>query len=604
MGVGLFEQARSRLAAGELDVAGRLALRAREVFVDAGANDDACAAASLQGRILLRGGDLSSALVASAWAYDHAESNDLVSRALGALTEMGAIRELAGDLDAAFACHDEVLARQRTLADDVGVATAAGNVGRLLVRMLATDRARELLQESLDLFRRSKRDAGVANALICLGDLSRVEGRLAAAAQAFGEAYETAQAARLPELATLARLNEGYVQRDRGNAGDAIEAFRDSHALAMSLGDHAGIARARLGEAMARADCDQPEAAIEAFDAAEAAFRKAGITAVAVTVNRAALHCRLGRLEAGARGFAAARQTLLESGDRLGAFEVALALAEVQLVVGDHDAVRALIDGPVEEGLPSRLHLRRHLIGVHILVRGCRLVEAAAQLAALRADLDEPTRSEAFSLDLFRYEVEGLLGRLDVAQQEAALIEQVDPAHQPREYGALLLARAHRAAWAGELTVAATRFDAATILWQARGEQLRVLHARLGGWRIAALRGLEVDISEVVAAQAVLADAGAVHDAVSTGHFIDALRVRASGTADAAPREQAVAALVASCLAAAERGHALTAVLDTMIAAVVTGDGGLTAAVATLVARFGIDPPMWYSGRSQQVPRS
>lgn len=160
----LFKQATVKFNAGRLDVACRLAQRCREIFLQIPDYDGACAAASLEGRVALRAAKPQDAWQCFSWACDEAQRRGLQSRALTSLTELATLCELGGDLAQAVAMHRQVLQGQRERDDNIGIAVAAGNVGRLLPRLTtrvsalgeATESARVLLAESLSRFRQAE----------------------------------------------------------------------------------------------------------------------------------------------------------------------------------------------------------------------------------------------------------------------------------------------------------------------------------------------------------------------------------------------------------------------------------------------------------------
>lgn len=609
----LFQQAGQRLAHGKLDLALRLAGRSRELFISIGDFDGACASASLEGRVHVRAGHLDPAQERFAWARAEAERRGLVARQLAAMTELGTVCEMRGDLPGAVAVHREVLERQRARGDDLGIAVAAGNVGRLLPRLAPgrsadagtgalQDDARTLLTEAMERFELAGNEPGVANALICLGDLERSCGNLAAAESAFARVARATEGVRMDALQAVALLNLGYVRRDLGQLQEALAAFADSLRLATGVSDRQGAARARLAVAMARADVDPLPDAAAAFAELEADFTALGQPsgALMAAVNRAALLCRMGRLHDGRGVLRQARSALRDQGDRLGAIEVAMALAEVALTLGDGPEAEAeLLQAPADQ-CPGRLGLRRGLLEVRLLLRRLKLTEAQARLEALpKATL---SAAEKFGLTLALCEIGTLRGDAEVPARLAALEAQALASQTAREVAAATSARGQDAFWRGDLDAAVRLGADALARWQVLGEPLPLAQAHVHLARTHALRGESVAPLQPVLA--TLQQAGA-RDAVLVAQvLLDALAGRAAafgarpaaGDTGANTTEGRAARVGIGAGIAALRagGHDAAALVALLHAATVLGDADLRRHAADRLADSECAPPGWW----------
>lgn len=592
--VGLFKEASANMAQGKLTVAARLAGRAREVFLTAGDVDGACAAASLEGRIEARAGRLQIARDSFAWAVEEAERRGLEARALSALTELGTLAELTGDLQAAVAIHRQVLERQRKRQDEQGVAVAAGNVGRLLPRLApgrsdaesAQAEARALLDEARQRFEAAGNAAGAANAWMCLADLERSAGRLQAAAQAFEAVAQTTEQAGLHALAAVAHLNLGHVRRDRGDLDGALTAYQTSRDLALRLGDRLSVARADQALAMAKADIDAPEVTEQAFARVEAEFRAIGQPAGALSaaVNRAAVLCRRGRLVQGADLLDKARVELQAGGERLGAVEVTLALAEVRMAQGLPAEAVTLLAGLPAVAHQGRLGIRQALLRARLAVVALDLIEADRQLALLPAEV---SASEAFSAKLITCELGTLRGDRAVADQLVALQAELAGPGTRREAAAVLTARAHDAFWRGDLTSAELLAGEVQAAWRALGEPLPGWQVQALLWRIAVLQGGRPDPVQLEAQRQAVEAAGARDAAVLLDILAASVAVR-DGSAEAGILPATLARLESS-------GHVTAATTSALFVAKVCALTELGAEAAGLLQQAGGVLPAWWN---------
>ena len=595
VGVELYKPAAARGAKGEIAGAARLSSRARQVLLEADDLDGACAAALLEGHFHLRAGELQVARECIEWVEHEAEANNLNSRYLSALTDRGALLEMAGDLGGAVEAHQLALGFQREGDDSAGIATSAGNLGRLLTRLLQPDEARELLEESLGLFRQIGNRPGVVNALICIGDLERGAGNLEAAEQALAEAIEQSNTEQLALLRGVAQLNRGHILRDRGQATAAMEAFDASLEVSETLGDVRGVARARLAQALTLADSSTPERSLEAFVAAEQAFLSIGqpAGAIAATVNKSAVLCRIGDLVQGRAGLEAAHDTLLQAGDQRAALEVGLALADVYLAMGDAAGAEGLVERLQAEQGGARLVLRKALVSARLSVRSGLLEDARSQVEA--AQIDEASASERFACGLHDAELAILSGDPRAADLLADLLETADPDLNPREYAAARMANGQFEQWRGELELAEASYREALGRWQAIGEALPTLYASGAIWRTEALAGRPPAPAPAFDAVATLADHQAA-DAAAGMRALATTLATVAGEEAADPDDEAMGpdAIAAAVFPLLASGNRLAASIELAFAAIITGDEGLVDEARRLFSSTDVVPPRWF----------
>lgn len=533
VGLELFRVAEKRAASGDIAVAARFAERAREVFDDADEHDAKCAAGSLEGRLRLQSGDLATAESVFRWVRQEAVQHQLAERALAASTELGALYEMTGDLQRSLGCHQDVLQQYRDLDNTVGTANALGNVGRLLTRLGKPTDAGRQLAEALGLFEDAGQQAGAVNARICLGDLARSQGQLTVAKEHFERAVLDCTDPRANVLLAVALLNLGHTQRDLGDRDLAVANFAKSRRIAEDLGDKQGIARAHLGEAMVLADSTDPRSSIVAFEEAEAAFLAIGQppSALAATVNRAAVLCRVGRLLEGRDALVHARDLLRSMGDTRGCTEVGLALCEVLIALGNMDEVDAILEESAAEPHGPRLQVREKMIRVRLLIRSGQVGEAAALYDSV-VDI-ELSAAEQFALDLIGAELEVLLGHGVAADALfAALVDTSDAVSSARERAAVLMGRALSAMWSGDIEAAHRRYDSAAGYWQDLGEPMPRMQCELGRLRAAALLGdLRPDsVEEIAAGLRSIGAIDAAEAAMCCAFVMDAAHKRAAAT--------------------------------------------------------------------------
>ncbi len=596
VGVELYKEAETRLAAGEVAMAARLCIRARQVLLTSEDMDGACAAAALEGHLHLRSGKLAEARECIDWVEHEAQEHELTGRYLSALTDKGALLEMVGDLDGAVQVHQQTLETQRRVGDPLGVATAAGNVGRLLTRLLQPDEAKELLLESLTLFRQEDSESGVVNALICLGDLERAAGQLDAAEEAFVEAVERAHSDQLAMLRAVAQLNYGHILRDRGQAAAALEALHASLEISKTIGDLRGVARARLAQALALADSSTPEASLEAFVEAEQAFISIGqpAGAIAATVNHSAVLCRIGNLVEGRAGLEVARTTLVEAGDQRAALEVGLALADVYLAMGDAAAAENLLDELEPEQGGARLVLRKALVSARMSLRAGLLGDARRLVDAAR--MDELSASDHFAMGLHDAEVAILAGEPEAPELLADLLTRADPDEHPREYAAARMANGQYEFWRGELDLAEASYREALGRWQEIGEALPILFAHGAIWRTEALAGRPPPAAPAHDAVTTLADHQAA-DAAASMRALATTLATAHGVELAEPDDEGAGpdAIAAAVFPLISSGNRLAATIELAFAATVTGDAMLTDEARRLFASSEVAPPRWFN---------
>ncbi len=337
--IGLFREAVLRFGEGKTAIASRLADRARELFLAAGDIDGACAAALLRGRAALRAGRYAEATEWLLWARAEANRRGLEPRVLAATSELAVLAELQGDLMSAVAAHRGVLERQRLREDNLGIAMAAGNVARLLPKVAGhvtsiVAESRELLTEALQRFRDGPHEPGIANTLICLGDLDRSGGKLDEALRLFQEVVDLPATAGIQPMRLLALQNLGNVLRQMGDYVRAMEAFRGATAMADLLGDVRSARRAAMSLAMTQAMMGPVGDAVRSLQRVATAISTSEDQAgeAFVALNLAQLHAAAGQMDVALAQLREAHRAFVARADRPMTDEVDLAVATVSLL--------------------------------------------------------------------------------------------------------------------------------------------------------------------------------------------------------------------------------------------------------------------------------
>lgn len=597
--IGLMASAQERLEQGELTVAAKLAERARDLFASAQELKSACGAALAAGHARMRGGDLASAREAFEWARAEATAHGLKQQQLAATTDLGALMEVGGDLEAALAMHQHVLRQAREDSDPMALANAAGNVGRLLTRLFRYDEAESLLQESLVGFDALDNDAGRANAHICLGDLRRADGKNAEAEAHFEQAAALSDPQRLTPLRAMALLNLGHLRRERGELAPALEAFAESAALAEGIGDLQGLARARMAEGMTLADRAEPKEALERFEKAEAAFVEMGQpgAALAASVNKAAVQCRLGKLAEGHALLESARTVLTHIGDLRAVQEVTFALCEVALGMGDAAQAEALLEetrqaerevGEHGDTFGPRLQLRARLVESRLAMRSL-LFEQTGTAAQLPAEL-EATPSDRFAVEMMQAELAVLSGDPAAAQRVDDVEALAEATATPRELGAARSLRGQQQLWSGDLVEARATYLRARALWRELHEPIPEMQAQAALWWIDLLSGHRPALGEVRMVEREARDVGVVDTADALACLARTAEVLAARqrSPDVTPETDHVLSAVEPLL---RRGNRLSAAVVVALAAGVTGSPSLRDHAATLAGHSRLTPP-------------
>lgn len=454
--IGMFREAVMRFGEGKTAVASRLADRARELFLAAGDVDGACAASLLRGRAALRAGRDAEATEWFVWARDEASRRGLEPRVLAATTELAIVAELQGNWRIAVAEHRGVLSVQRTRDDNLGIAMAAGNVARLLPKVSGADpkalaEARKLLNEALERFRLGPHEAGIANSLICIGDLDRQDGKLSEALAAFREVVNLSASPVIQPMRAAAYQNLGHLLRQMGHVEAAIEAYTQSEKIAVALGDLVNQRKFAASLHMTQALQSPLNPAIHALSALANACGDSGDLAgeALLALNLCQVFIAAADVLQARFGLRIAREFFTERGDRGMLDEVELAHANLALMTQSDRLAQKWVRkrGPFSPAVMRQRLLMRATLAFRRL--DLRDFDKTLDL------LGEPQSwQEGVQLGAMAVERAAWHGH-DITQQISPLLELADRHGALVDRLTLQLAQAHALMWLGNLEASA-----------------------------------------------------------------------------------------------------------------------------------------------------
>jgi tetratricopeptide (TPR) repeat protein/DNA-binding XRE family transcriptional regulator len=193
-----------------------------------------------------------------------------------ALSSLGAMRRLTGDLPDAATALEAALAISLEIGDQLAEANARNNLGVVLVQTGRLDDAAGAFDAAIGLYRDVGDRLGQAGALGNLGNVRRVTAQYAAAAGLLEEALDIyrdagdrlGQARILNSLGSMHRLTSGYPA--------AVGALEAALELSHETGDRLVQANALFNLGSVRSAIDDNQGAAEALEAALGIYRDIG----------------------------------------------------------------------------------------------------------------------------------------------------------------------------------------------------------------------------------------------------------------------------------------------------------------------------------------
>ncbi len=236
------------------------------------------------------------------------------------LNELGALRQMLGDRDAASVHHENALRIARESHDRAGEATALNNIGAVHQALGEFDPALDFFQQALPIRREVGDRAGEATTLNNIGLVHQDRGDLDDALnfyqQALGILREVGD--RAHEAGAL--NNIGAVHQDRGDLDDALNFYQQTLGILREVGDRAHEAGALNNIGAVHRDRGDLDAALDSYEQALGIHRQVGNRAGEATTlnNIGAVHRARGELDPALDFYQQALPIRREVGDRAG----------------------------------------------------------------------------------------------------------------------------------------------------------------------------------------------------------------------------------------------------------------------------------------------
>jgi tetratricopeptide (TPR) repeat protein/TolB-like protein len=370
-----------------------------------------------------------------------------------ALNDFGVLHEGRGDYPRARRAYQEALKLRRDLGDERQLAQSYDNVGYISFLEGEYDAALVYWRQALDLRRKAGEKTGVILSTQNLGFLHVAQGRWDDALKAFAEALEDARAIDYKAAVAVSLGNIGLLQQYQGRYAAALRSYGDALALLRGLGDTRGLAEFTLKRASALLELGRLEEAKAGLDEAGGWLAETGNREQSADHQAllGAWHARRGEMGASRAALARAAEEAQASGSRPARLRARVAAAETAAAAGQPPApeilapllkevedlgdallriraAEAMAGAQLARGRlpPAEDWARRALAGadrhgwnagryrLHSLLarvlhrRGDRAgaerehAEGARRVAALRAELDEGSRSAFDALPAVR----------------------------------------------------------------------------------------------------------------------------------------------------------------------------------------------------------
>jgi serine/threonine protein kinase/TolB-like protein len=334
------------LQANDLTLAESLYQQSLATYRELGDRKDEAAALTSIGTILRNRGELARARqMHEAALAIRREIGDRIGEAMS-LNNLANISSLMGDSKSARNMYQSALPVFREIGDQDAVATVLSNLADLVSEEGDLARARDLHEESRATFQNLGKKSSLAYELSRIGDLDLIDGDLQSAQQRHAQALELRNQLGDQSGAAENRLALAQIALHQGDAASAEAAAQaaadefalrnrpDEQASAMALLARSLFARGKYAES------------IQAVERAEGLSKKSGdrdvrlsiaITGASIRAARGDSGKSLKDLEAVIRQAHSARSVRLE-------LEARLAMAEIQIAVGQFRAARATLE--------------------------------------------------------------------------------------------------------------------------------------------------------------------------------------------------------------------------------------------------------------------
>lgn len=321
-----------------------------------------------------------------------------VARRIEALHVQGSVAALLGRPDDAISAFTSML----ELAWNIGArgkgGAALNRIGRAHRQRGENDRAREVLDRALVLFRAAGDLRGVASTLDDLSQVDLLRGDADAALREASEALELRRSHSDARGEALSLNTLGQIELYRGNMAAAENLFRQSLTLRQELGDATGVVQCHNALGIVSYECGDTQGAITAWEAALGQARQMGDQRQVCFMlnNIGEARTQLGALDEADAALTEADLLAEEMGDLRARAEIGRNRGRLALKQNDDDAEPRVLDALARAeayGAPEAIAAAHRVVGA---LRARTLFDAAGE-ADRRAE-----ESYLMSIDMFR----------------------------------------------------------------------------------------------------------------------------------------------------------------------------------------------------------
>ena len=154
----------------------------------------------------------------------------------------GFLARLQRNYQRALELHESALSLYREAGHTSGIISALNDIGTVELQRGFFTEAKQRFQEALAFARESQDTKGIALSLDNLGNLARDEGNFAEATKYLEESFSWFQETNNPHALAWTRHNQGDIGRDQADYDLAVERYEASLAIFSELDDKGGIA--------------------------------------------------------------------------------------------------------------------------------------------------------------------------------------------------------------------------------------------------------------------------------------------------------------------------------------------------------------------------
>jgi DNA-binding SARP family transcriptional activator/predicted ATPase len=195
------------------------------------------------GALIEEHGDFAQAAVCYQASLELSRASGDVVSIISALNNLGGAAYKQGNFERAAACFSEAVIAARAQGDLYATAVALHNLAGAIYDSGGDNaRARELLEEALDIWQKIGLHYGIANSFSSLGHLAFIQRDYTASVRYFEQGLETLRELGDRRSISLSLTGLGRSQQRLGNRAASLTAYQEALILRYELGDKLGIA--------------------------------------------------------------------------------------------------------------------------------------------------------------------------------------------------------------------------------------------------------------------------------------------------------------------------------------------------------------------------